>query len=133
MTERRFAKLKLLEDGDYEGRNTQAAVAVMPWGATKGPMQEAYETLLEQGNEIGWYYTMFVHPLPPKLVEELKGKDLVIVPELNYLGQFSGYLREMGIKAESITQYTGMPFEVRDLVRRVSERAAAHTERMVHA
>ena len=133
MTERRFAKLKLLEDGDYEGRNTQAAVAVMPWGATKGPMQEAYETLLEQGNEIAWYYTMYLHPLPPKLVEELKGKDLVIVPELNYLGQFSGYLREMGIKAESITQYTGMPFEVRDLVRRVSERAAAHTERMVHA
>ncbi len=131
MTERRFSKLKLLEDGTYEGHHTDAAIAVMPWGATKGPMEDAYEELRQMGCDIAWYYTMYVHPLPVKLVEELRQKDLVIVPELNYLGQFSGYLREMGIKAESITQYSGMPFRARDLVNRVGERAEAHTQRMV--
>ena len=132
MTERRFAKLKLLEDGTYEVRNAGAPIVVMPWGATKGPMQEAYAELMEQGLEIGWYYTMQLHPLPPKLVEELVQKELVIVPELNYLGQFSGYLRAMGINARSITQYDGLPFKVMDLVQRVTGMAQQHTaERMV--
>jgi hypothetical protein len=33
------------------------------------------------------------------------------VPELNYLGQFASVLRSMGVKAEAITQYTGLPFK----------------------
>ena len=54
--------------------------------------------------------------LSPALVEELKKKALVIVPELNYLGQFSSILRSMGINAVSITQYTGLPFKEQFLV-----------------
>ncbi len=123
MTERRFSKLRLLEDGTYESRNTEASIAVLPWGGSKGPTQEAYEQLISDGLDIGWYYTMFLHPLPPALVEELKQKELVLVPELNYQGQFSAYLRSYGIKAESITQYTGLPFKVTDLGSRISERA----------
>ena len=60
-------------------------------------------------------------PKPPKMLEELKKKDLVIVPELNYQGQFASILRSQGVKAEAITQYTGLPFKVRDLVKRVTE------------
>ena len=70
---------------------------------------------------MGWYYTMFLNPLPPKLLDELKQKDLVIVPELNYQGQFSNILRGLGVKAESITQYTGLPFKARTLVERITE------------
>jgi 2-oxoglutarate ferredoxin oxidoreductase subunit alpha len=122
MTERRFSKLKLLENESYESRNTDASVAMMPWGGSKGPAFEAYEQLVADGADLGWYYTMFLSPLPKKLLEELKQKELVIVPELNYMGQFSSVLRSLGVRAESITQYTGLPFKVRDLVSRVSER-----------
>ena len=122
MTERRFGKLKLLEDGTYESTNADAPIAVMPWGGSKGPSLEAYEQLVEGGHHIAWYYTMFLHPLPPRLLEELKKKELVLVPELNYQGQFSGILRSYGVRAESITQYTGLPFKIRDLIQRVSER-----------
>ena len=45
----------------------------------------------------------------------------MIVPELNYQGQFSNILRGLGVKAESITQYTGLPFRARTLVERISE------------
>ena len=127
MTERRFGKLKLLEDGTYESVNPEAAVAIMPWGGSKGPAQAAYEGLTAQGEKLGWYYTMFLHPLPSRLVDELRRKELVVVPELNFQGQFSSYLRSYGVRAESITQYTGLPFKVRDLVRRISERVG--TER----
>ena len=71
--------------------------------------------------------------MPPALLEELRQKELVIVPELNYQGQFSGILRSMGVKAESITQYTGLPFKVRDLVERISEMNNSHRKEMVRA
>lgn len=121
MTERRFAKLKLLEDGTFEAENTAAGIAIMPWGGSKGPARAAFNRLAEAGEEVAWYYTMYLNPLPPALVEELKQKDLVIVPELNYLGQFSSILRSMGINAVSITQYTGLPFKEQFLVERVRE------------
>ena len=65
---------------------------------------------------------MFLHPLPPALLEELRQKELVLVPELNYMGQFSSYLREHSVKAESLTQYTGLPFKVDGLAKRIAER-----------
>jgi 2-oxoglutarate ferredoxin oxidoreductase subunit alpha len=131
MTERRFGKLRLLEDGTYEARNAESPIAVMPWGGSKGPALEAYERLVEEGEELGWYYTMFLNPLPPALLEELKRKELVLVPELNYQGQFSSILRSFGVKAESITQYTGLPFKVRELVARISDRVAQERKERV--
>ena len=133
MTERRFGKLKLLEENEYEADNADEPVVVMPWGGSKGPALEAYNQLREQGVPVGWYYTMLLSPLPPALLEELRQKELVIVPELNYQGQFSGILRSQGVKAESITQYTGLPFKVRDLVERVTEMNNSHRKEMVRA
>ena len=125
MTERRFGKLKLLEDGSFEEENASAPVAIMPWGGSKGPAKEAYEQLAGEDLDIGWAYTMYLNPLPPALLESLRQKELVIVPELNYLGQFSSVLRSQGVRAESITQFTGLPFKVRDIVNRVRERVGA--------
>lgn len=122
MTERRFSKLKLLENEAYESRNTDADIVLMPWGGSKGPAQSAYDEVVASGIDIGWYYTMFLNPLPAELLEELRQKDLVLVPELNYLGQFSSVLRSQGVNAESITQYTGLPFKVGDLASRITAR-----------
>ena len=61
----------------------------------------------------------FLNPLPSDLLEELRSKELVLVPELNYQGQWASVLRSQGVKAEAITQYTGLPFKVRSLVKRV--------------
>ena len=125
MTERRFGKLKLLEDGSFEEKNANAPVAIMPWGGSKGPAKEAYEQLAAEGVDIGWSYTMYLNPLPPALLESLRQKELVLVPELNYLGQLSSVLRSQDVRAESITQFTGLPFKVRDIVKRVRERVGA--------
>jgi 2-oxoglutarate ferredoxin oxidoreductase subunit alpha len=133
MTNRRFSKLKLLEDGTYESLNTDASIAIMPWGGSKGTGQSAYEELAEDGVDVGWYYTMYLSPLPPKLLEELRSKDLVIVPELNYMGQFASVLRSQGVKAEAITQYTGLPFKVRELVARIRDRVGTQQKESVTA
>ena len=128
MTERRFSKLRLLEDGSFESDNNQSRIALMPWGGSKGPSLEAYRRLVKEGQDIGWYYTMFLHPIPPKLLEELREKDLVLVPELNYQGQFSSILRSLDVRAESITQYTGLPFKVGDLIKRISQKIDVEME-----
>lgn len=133
MTERRFSKLKLLEDGVYEAENSESPIALLPWGGSKGAAREAYDQMSANGLNIGWYYTMQIHPMPPKLMEELRKKELVLVPELNYLGQLATILRAEGVKAEALTQYTGKPFKVRDLVSRVTEIVEARQKELVRA
>ncbi len=133
-TERRFSKLKLLEsDSYYDSENNSASVAILPWGGSKGPARAAYNRLRADGMDLSWYFTMFIHPMPPKMIEELQAKDLVIVPELNYLGQFSSVLRAMGINAHSITQYTGLPFKEGYLVEQVQNMITAQSGKLVRA
>lgn len=114
-SERRFSKLKLLHDGHFEEENPDASIVMMPWGGTRGPAREAYEILRRRGVDVGWFFTMFLHPLPEGALDKLRSKDLVIVPELNYQGQWSTILRSEGVTAESMTQYTGLPFKASDL------------------
>ena len=132
MTQRRFSKLKLLENEAYESRNESSTIALMPWGGSKGPALEAYEQLIADVADLAWYYTMYLNPLPIKLLEELRRKDLIIVPELNYMGQFSSVLRSQSVKAVSITQYTGLPFKVRDLVKNISDSVAQERKESVN-
>ncbi|NQW17240.1 MAG: 2-oxoacid:acceptor oxidoreductase family protein [Chloroflexi bacterium] len=127
-THRRFGKLSLLNDGTYEEFNPEASITMMPWGGTKGPAREAFEILRERGVDIGWFYTMFLHPLPDGALGILKSKDLVIVPELNYQGQWSALLRMDRVKAESITQYTGLPFKAGLLADRIETMVLQHQE-----
>ena len=133
MTQRRFGKLKFLEDGAYEAENQAEPIAVMTWGGSKGPTREAYDRLRMQGQRLGWYFTMFLHPLPARLLEELQQKELVIVPELNYQGQFASILRSQGVRTESITQYTGLPFKVGNLVATITEIVRTQSRGMVKA
>jgi 2-oxoglutarate ferredoxin oxidoreductase subunit alpha len=133
MTERRFNKLKFLESDQYESKDSDSLIAIMPWGGSKGPAWEAFNSLREQGLSIGWYYTMFLNPLSPRLLDELRSKELVIVPELNYQGQFARILRSQGVKAEAITQYTGLPFKVSYLVKSVIEKTKTTLKQEVNA
>ena len=121
MTERRFSKLLLLDDGTFESENESSNIALVPWGGSKGPALDAFNELREEGVDLSWYYTMYIHPMPEEMLNALKQKALVIVPELNYLGQYASVLRGEGINAVAITQYTGLPFKVRDLVANIKE------------
>jgi 2-oxoglutarate ferredoxin oxidoreductase subunit alpha len=125
LMERRFKKLDLLNGAHYEIENADAEVLLMPWGSSKGPAREAYDRLREQGADIGWLYSVALHPLPDEVLGILKSGKKIIVPELNYLGQWSSLLRQEGFNAESITQYTGLPFRPADLVISISERIGA--------
>ncbi len=132
LTERRFRKLSLLNDGPYEIERAEAPIAIMPWGTSKGPAFKAYRTLLDEGMEdIGWIYSLALHPMQSCVLQALRNKRLVIVPELNYQGQWSALLRQEGIKAESITQYAGVPFRIVDLVAGIRKKVLETRKDMV--
>ena len=121
LTHRRFKKLELLDDAPFEIINPEAKIVIMPWGSSKGPAQEAFQRLQDQkGLELGWVYSIALNPLPSKVKQALLGKK-IMVPELNYLGQWSALLRQEGFDATSITQYTGLPFKPGDLVNRITD------------
>ena len=122
LTERRFKKLDLLGDAHYEIENEGAIAMIMSWGSSKGPAREAYERLQESGADVGWLYSMALNPLPDEMKSALERANLVIVPELNYTGQWSAVLRQHGYRAESVTQYTGLPFKPATLVDRIGAR-----------
>ena len=124
--------MRLLTGSPYEYENPEAGIAVMPWGGSKGTVREAYLQLRDEGLDIGWIFSMALHPLPEAVTEELARKELVIVPELNYQGQWSSLLRSDGYKAESITQYTGLPFKVLDLVKWIKQSVKDHIGVKVH-
>lgn len=124
LTERRFKKLELLNDAHYEIEDEGATAMIMSWGSSKGPAREAYERLKADGVDVGWLYSMALNPLPDEMKEALSRAKLVIVPELNFMGQWSAVLRQHGYRAESITQYTGLPFKPATLVDRIAARVA---------
>ena len=124
LTERRFKKLELLRDAHYEIENEGAIAMIMSWGSSKGPAREAYERLRGSGADVGWLYSMALNPLPEEMKSALERANRVIVPELNYTGQWSAVLRQHGYRAESVTQYTGLPFKPATLVDRIEARVA---------
>ena len=128
MTERRFAKLDVLNDGTYETDNSESSIALVPWGGSKGPARDAYNILKNSDIDVSWYYTMYIHPMPQNMLDDLREKELVLVPELNFMGQFASVLRSEGINAISITQYTGLPFKVKDLVSKIRSSIEEYTK-----
>jgi len=121
LTERRFKKLNLLDGAHYEIEKSDSGIYIMPWGSSKGPAREAYERLLEEKIDIGWIYSVALNPLPVEIKDMLLSAKNIIVPELNYLGQWSSILRMDGYNAHSITQYTGLPFKPSILVDKIKE------------
>ena len=122
LTERRFGKLSLLNDAHFEIENTTSEIAIMPWGSSKGVAREAYDKLISDNLNIGWIYSICLNPLPKEVLKELRLKKIVIVPELNYQGQWSSIMRMDGINAVSVTQYTGLPFKPSELAEKIKEK-----------
>jgi len=60
-------------------------------------------------------------PLPIDAIKEfLEQVEVVLVPEVNFQGQFARLLQaELGIKVLSMTKYTGMPFSRLEILRQI--------------
>jgi 2-oxoglutarate ferredoxin oxidoreductase subunit alpha len=120
MTEARAAKIAgIARDippqtaalGDDHG-----ALAVVGWGSTYGPIQQAVRRARDEGRDVAHIHVRYLSPFPRNLGDLLKRYERVLVPEMNN-GQLVRLLRaEYLIPAEGLSKVTGKPFRVQEIL-----------------
>lgn len=126
--EKRYRKLDAaLPDieawGMYEEfGNPDAALGIIGWGSTIGPVREAVARAKENDIPVAVFYPKALFPLPDaRLKAFLEKRQAVIVPEMNYTGQFAGMLRaraqSYGIERPivKLNEYGGRPIATRQV------------------
>ena len=106
--------------------NADARIGILGWGSTIGPVYEAIEQAQAEGIKVAGLYVKMLHPLPHKLIQDFIAKrDVVIVPELNYVGQLARMIQaEFWHQVISLRKFDGTPFtkgEVYREIRRVHD------------
>ncbi len=108
----------------YEQFGTPGApVVIIGWGSTIGPVREAVARAEKQGMPVEVLYPKLLYPLPSAHMGEfIKGRQAIIVPELNYTGQFGRTLRaEFWREIIHLTKYGGVPFAARDIYEKIKQ------------
>jgi len=107
------AKWGMLEQfGDPKAR-----VAIVGWGSTIGPVREAVERAAAEGMPVAVLYPKMIYPLPRKEIADfIKDREAIIVPEMNYTGQFARMIQaEYWREVDSLRKYGGIPFTTREI------------------
>jgi 2-oxoglutarate/2-oxoacid ferredoxin oxidoreductase subunit alpha len=135
MTDKRFRKLQTsVRDApvaDAYGLDS-ADVGVITWGSTYGTVLEAVKLANAAGMTAACLAPKMLWPLPDWQIEPfLHGKRLIIVPEVNYSGQFAELLKaRYGVRVRKLNTYGGAAFTVAQLLAGIEK---AYEEVLQHA
>lgn len=126
MSEKRWHKYDALRSSrEYVRRfgDPTAKVGIICWGTTAGAARGALHLARQEEIPLAILQVQMLSPLPIDAIQEfIDSVEVVLVPEVNYLGQFARLLQaELGIRVQSYTQYGGMPFSRLDILRKVHE------------
>jgi 2-oxoglutarate ferredoxin oxidoreductase subunit alpha len=130
MTEKRFLKLEgVLQKAPaaHEYGDPSAEIGFLTWGSTLGVVAEAIDRLAAQGIKAHALAPRMLWPLPTHQIDPfLKNKRRVIVPEVNYTGQFAQLLKThyQNVEFVRLNVYGGQPFNVSRVVASVSSGAS---------
>jgi 2-oxoglutarate/2-oxoacid ferredoxin oxidoreductase subunit alpha len=122
MTEKRFQKLEgVLKNAPpaHEYGDRSAELGFLTWGSTLGAVIEAIDRLAGQGIKAHALAPRMLWPLPTQQIDPfLKNKRVVIVPEVNYTGQFAQLLKThyQNVEFTRLNVYGGQPFSVARIV-----------------
>jgi 2-oxoglutarate ferredoxin oxidoreductase subunit alpha len=98
--------------------DAHAAIGVIGWGSTIGPVREAVKACIADGVPAQAFYPKTLMPLPEKqLAEFLQNKKTVIVPEMNFSGHLADMLRATFLRPfVKLNAYGGVPFATGEIV-----------------
>ncbi|TAH53069.1 MAG: 2-oxoacid:acceptor oxidoreductase subunit alpha [Chloroflexota bacterium] len=94
-----------------------APLAIVGWGSTIGPVKEAVLRAQSEGMSVAVLYPKLLYPMPVEHIGEfIANREKIIVPELNFTGQF-GRMLQAQFEREIIplTRYGGTPLAARDV------------------
>jgi 2-oxoglutarate ferredoxin oxidoreductase subunit alpha len=121
-----------------EWGDDEAAIAIMGWGSSLGPVQEAMARVQTAGYKVAALFPKVLLPMPDLRIKRfMRGRRAIIIPELNQRGQFARviehrYSHELirdNIEVISLTKYQGLPFRPVEIYEKVVEVAQRLTER----
>jgi 2-oxoglutarate ferredoxin oxidoreductase subunit alpha len=133
MTEKRFLKLEgVLRKAPpaHEYGDPSAEIGFLTWGSTLGAVSEAIDRLATQGIKAHALAPRLLWPLPTHQIDPfLKNKRLIIVPEVNYTGQFAQLLKThyQNVEFTRLNIYGGQPFSVARVLEAVNTASASPT------
>jgi 2-oxoglutarate/2-oxoacid ferredoxin oxidoreductase subunit alpha len=147
MTDKRFQKLEGLRQKappPHEYGDPTAELGFLTWGSTFGVVCEAIDRLAAKGIKAHALAPRMVWPVPTHQIDPfLKNKRTVIVPEVNYTGQFAQLLKThyQNVEFTRLNVYGGEPFDVSHIVEAASPVGAptapngtpGHKEAALHA
>lgn len=137
MTEKRFRKYELSAQDAPEAvlyGDPDAEVGIVTWGSTAGAVIEAIDLLAEDGIKVALVAPKMLLPLPDaQLGEFMRRKKHIIVPEVNFRGQFADILQAKYPRpVVRLNVYGGRPILVEKLaeeIRRIA-RGPVQNERV---
>ena len=102
-------------------------LAVVGWGSTWGPIQQAVRRARNRGQSVSHIHIRYLHPFPPNLGELLRGFGKVLVPEMN-TGQLVTMLRSSFlVPAEGLNKVNGKPFKIGEITAAIDARLEAQS------
>ncbi len=124
MNHKRHQKLlAALEHPDFThckrfGDSGRIAVGLLGWGSSFGEILEAMLQVRKRGLPCAAMKVVMLSPFPVERVAEfMHDCDAVLVPELNYEGQFAGLVTaQIGRQVHRLSHSTGMPLRVHEIV-----------------
>lgn len=131
MTQKRFRKLEraALEapEPDRFGDPT-ADVGILTWGSTVGSVIEAIRAAELEGLKLDMLAPKMLMPLPDEQLRPfIESKRLILIPEVNYTGQFANMLASQYAREfVRINIFGGMPFRVDWLLQKIREEVAQY-------
>jgi 2-oxoglutarate ferredoxin oxidoreductase subunit alpha len=126
MTAKRFRKLdalaKKLPPPPRYG-HPEPEIGIIGWGSTEGAIREAINWCEIKKYRVASLHPRVLSPLPEQAISEfLKPLKRVIVPELNYTGQFARIVRsKFGVDVMRVNVCEGRPFKVREIFAAIEE------------
>ncbi|MBI1885335.1 MAG: 2-oxoacid:acceptor oxidoreductase subunit alpha, partial [Chloroflexi bacterium] len=101
----------------------KADVGIIGWGATEGSINEAVDRALAKGYKVASLHPRALNPLPERQISAFAASvKKVIVPEVNYQGQFAHHLAAtLGVRAIRLNKIGGLPFTPGDILAKIEE------------
>jgi 2-oxoglutarate ferredoxin oxidoreductase subunit alpha len=132
MTAKRFRKLQAAAEelskdplNITELVDSRAQLGVIGWGSTQGAIHEAVLKARKNSIHVSWLQCKLLNPLPEvQLSRFLDRLQRLLVPELNYSGQFANVLRaKFGVNPICLNKTEGLPFTPNEIFRKIMEEA----------
>ncbi|HCY87955.1 MAG TPA: 2-oxoacid:acceptor oxidoreductase subunit alpha [Desulfobacteraceae bacterium] len=128
MSEKRYRKhASVLKEApapvisDFDG--DRADIGVISWGSSAGAAHEAVATAKKEGINAASFSSVMLYPFPDEALIEFAGRcDNILIPELNFQGQFADYAQ--GVIKREVTRLnfiTGRPMAAEDILDKMRE------------